>query len=50
MLGEQEYYKILDNSKTHARVYYVAKDHASANILTFTKENGQWKYDKWEDT
>jgi len=50
MLGEQEYWKILDYSETHARVYYVSKNYQDADILSFKQENGKWKYDKWEDT
>ena len=50
MLGEQEYWKVLNYSETHARVYYVATNHLGANILSFVKKNDQWKYDKWEGT
>jgi hypothetical protein len=50
MLGEQEYWRVLDYSETYARVYYVGIKHSGANILSFVKKNDQWKYDKWEST
>jgi hypothetical protein len=50
MLGDMDYWKVLDYSATSARVYYVSVGNSSANILSFTEENGQWKYDRWENT
>ena len=48
MLGEQEHWKVLDYSKTSARVYYVGLNHSGADILTFVKENGKWRHDGWD--
>ena len=48
MIGEIEYFKVLEYSDTYARVYYVSKN--SGNVLTFSKKSGEWKYDKWEQT
>lgn len=48
MLGDMEYWKVLDYSQTHARVYYVGLNHSVADILTFVKENGKWKQDGWD--
>lgn len=36
MLGDMEYFKVLDyNDYDIARVYYISKDNAAANVLTF---------------
>ena len=48
MLGDIEYAKVLNYSQNYSRVYYVSKGLVSANILTFTKENGEWKQDSWD--
>lgn len=48
MLGDMEYWKVLDISQDYARVYFVSKNHSNANILTFIKEDGKWKYKNWE--
>ena len=48
MLGDMAYWKVLDYSENHARVYYVSINHSNADVLTFVKENGLWKSDKWE--
>ena len=48
MLGDMEYWKVLDWSESHARVYYVSINYSSASIVTFVKKNDLWKYDSWD--
>ena len=48
MLGDMEYWKVLDISQDYARVYFVSENHSNANVLTFIKEDGKWRYKKWE--
>jgi len=50
MMGEIDYLKVLDYSEESARVYYVSKNHSGGDVLIFSKQNGLWKYDKWERT
>lgn len=48
MLGEMEYFKVLDYSEETARVYYVSKDMYAASVLVFSKVGDQWKKSRWE--
>lgn len=48
MLGETEYCKVIDYSEDRARVYYVSSNCSGGDVLTFTKENGEWKYENWD--
>lgn len=50
MMGDIEYLKVLDYSDSSARVYYVSHDYLSGDVLTFSNENGEWKYESWERT
>lgn len=50
MIGEQQYWKVLEYSDTYARVYFVASNRNSGNILTFVRQNGVWVYNSWEET
>jgi hypothetical protein len=48
MLGEQAYLKVLEYSRSSARVYYVNESHTDANVLKFTKEHGEWICSSWD--
>jgi len=48
ILAESESLKVLDYSDIYAQVYYV--DREMGNILRFSKQKNQWKFDKWEET
>lgn len=37
-----DHLKVLDYTSDIARIYYVAKDRSSGNILVFGNENGKW--------
>lgn len=50
MIGEKEYIKIINYTDTYARIYYVGIKMSHGEILSFSKENGQWKYENWERT
>ena len=50
MLGDMEYWKVLDYSENYARIYYVSANFLIGAVLSFTKKNGHWKYNKWEST
>ena len=50
MISKPERVKILSCNSDSARVYYVEKDFAAGHILAFKKEQGKWKYDRWEKT
>lgn len=50
MMGDIDYLKVLNYSETNARIYYVSKNRAGGDILSFSKHNDVWKYDKWERT
>lgn len=50
MLDEIDYLKVLDYSDTSARVYYVSINKSAGDILSFIKQDGQWKYNRWERT
>jgi hypothetical protein len=47
MLGEMEYFKVLSCDGENAKVYYVSKDMADANVLYFNKLNGVWSETGW---
>ena len=45
MLGEMDDWKVLQYSDPYARVYFVSKDRAGGDILSFTKSgDADWKY------
>ena len=48
MLGDIEYFKVLDYTDSSAKVYYVSHDYSGGDVLAFEKENGEWKYSEWE--
>ena len=50
MIGDIEFLKILDYSSKSARVYYISANKSMGNILRFSKNDGQWEYEKWETT
>lgn len=50
MMGDVDYLKVLEYSESSARVYYVSKNRSGGDVLIFSKQNGLWKYDKWEQT
>ena len=50
MMGDIDYLKVLSYSNSTARVYYVSKNRAAGDILVFSKQNGEWKYDYWDWT
>lgn len=47
MLGDMEYWKVMNYSKERAQVYFVSINHKGADMLTFIKENEEWKLDSW---
>lgn len=50
MIGNIEYLKVLNYTSDTAQVYFVSENRTGGNILSFSKQNGKWKYDKWERT
>ena len=48
MLGDMEYFKVIECTDDYARVYYVDKNMMGANEIRFCKRDGQWVYDSWE--
>ena len=48
MLGEMEYFKVLTCNGNTADVYYVSKGMTSANVLTFSNNNGKWIQTSWK--
>lgn len=49
MLAESEYCKVFAYDSKHlALVYYVEKNHSSANLFTFIKEDEDWKLYQWD--
>ena len=40
----------MNYSDEYAEVYYVSKHRAGGNIVSFIKENNEWKFNKWEQT
>ncbi len=47
MLGEMEYFKVLNCDENIAEVYYVSKGMTAAHVLTFENNNGVWKEMSW---
>ena len=47
MLGDMEYWKVIDYSENQARVYYISNNYSRGDILTFIKESGTWKCESW---
>lgn len=48
MLGEMEYFKVLECDGTTARVYYVSSEKRAADVLSFAKINGNWEETSWQ--
>ena len=49
MIDEIEYLKVMAYSPHKAKVYYVAKDKTSGNVIKFTKDEiSGWKLAEWE--
>ncbi len=48
ILDDIDYFKVMNYSDTSARVYYVAKNRARADLFTFVQKDGQWVLDKWK--
>ena len=48
MLGDMEYFKVLRCDGKTAQVYYVSKNRAGADVLTFENRNGNWVETGWE--
>ena len=46
MLQEADFLKVLDYSKTNARVFY--KNSYNSNVLEFENHNGIWKIKRWD--
>ena len=42
-----DYLKVIEYSKNKASVYYVSNNCSRGDVITFTKKNGDWKYEKW---
>ena len=47
MLGDVDYFKVLNYTNDGARVYYVSKNRSGGNILNFYKDNDNWCCDSW---
>lgn len=48
MLGEVEFFKVLEyETCSVAKVYYISKDKAGGNVLTFAYEDGKWNEVYW---
>ena len=48
MLGKIESYKVLECDGKTAEVYYVCDNNTVGNVLTFEKQNDEWKEISWE--
>lgn len=48
MLGEMEYFKVLECDGVEAKVYYVSTGMEMANVLSFQKNHGKWEEVGWE--
>ena len=48
MLGEMEYFKVLNCDRDTAEVYYVSKGMTGADVLTFENNNGTWTEISWQ--
>lgn len=47
MIDDIEYFKVMDYSKTSARVYYVTKNRTGADLFAYSKKDGQWVLEEW---
>lgn len=47
MLGEMEYFKVLNCDNEKADIYYVSKDMTDGNVLTFEKQDDVWIQTEW---
>jgi len=47
MLGEMEYFKVLNCNGNTAEVYYVSKGMTGGNVLTFKNNDGAWEEISW---
>lgn len=48
MLGEMEYFKVLNCDGNTAEVYYVSKGMTNGDVLTFVNEDGTWVQTYWQ--
>lgn len=50
MLGDMEYWKVIDYSENCARVYYISAHYTGGNVVTFKRKNKKtkWIYDRWD--
>ena len=48
ILGEIEYFKVLNCDNKKAEIYYVSKGMTGGDVLTFEKENDIWTQTNWE--
>lgn len=48
MLGEMEYFKVLDCDDNTAKIYCVLKNMSAGNLLYFEKVDGNWTETRWE--
>lgn len=48
MLGETEYFKVINCDGEKAEVYYVSNDMTDANVLSFGKQNDTWVETEWK--
>ena len=48
MIEGIEYFRVLDYSATHSKVFYVSTDHVAGNLLIFSKTDSGWVLDHWE--
>ena len=47
MIGDIDYFRVLDYSEEEACVYYVSKGRAAGSTVTFLKTDGEWEFSKW---
>lgn len=48
MIGDLEYFKVLNYSKTRSEVYFVSEGKITGHIVVFTKEHGAWNINSWK--
>ncbi len=48
MIDEVTFLKVMKYSETSAQVYYVDRRYEVTDLLTFSKQDGQWVMDRWE--
>jgi hypothetical protein len=48
MFTDDNYLKVLEYSENKARVFYISINKLGADVVTYTKENGQWKFHRWD--